>query len=77
MTAIIEATAGFARKHGNLFHNYQNQIRRIIGEFSVVCSMGAEGGTVRDQSGKCWDWWPTEEVIPGVMWTKVKLVEAR
>lgn len=75
--SIIEISGGNWKRLGNLYHSPHNQIRRAVGNFEVVYCGGVEGGTVRDRDGKCWDWWPTEEVIHGTTFRKVRVVEAR
>lgn len=60
--AIIEITNGLV---GNLYNNTPNQLRRIIGRYETIYCGGPEGGTVRDSSGQCWDWWLTDEVLYG------------
>ena len=61
---------------GNLYHNNPNQLRRAIGPYSPIYVDG-RGGTVRDQKGACWDWWETEEAIPGTPFHKIKIVPAQ
>lgn len=73
---MIEVVKLDPKKHGNLYHNHRNQLRRAIGPFSVVYCGGVDGGTVRDESGKCWDWWPTEEVLAGGF-KKIRIVAAK
>lgn len=72
---IIELTQGSAKIHGNIYHNHDNQLRRAVGTFTYIYRT-SEGGTVRDQDGKCWDWWPTDEVIEGTNFTRIKIVPA-
>jgi hypothetical protein len=59
---------------GNLYHNAPNQIRRTIGRYTDIF-VGPRMGTVRDSGGRCWDWWETEERLPGGFFV-VKLVPA-
>ena len=66
MSHIIELTAGSSKVHGNLYWNASNQLLRKIGKFSSIYIGGVDGGTVRDENGDCWDWWPTEERIAGL-----------
>lgn len=56
-----------------LYYNYPNQLRRLIGKFSTVWVGGVDvGGTVQDTNGKFWDWYPTEEVLYSV-WKKIEV----
>jgi hypothetical protein len=64
------------RIHGNLWNNPSNQLRRKIGPFVVIYHGGAFGGTVKDESGKCWDYFLTDEALPGGF-KKIAIVEAR
>ncbi len=62
---------------GNIRNNHANQLRRIVGmSFTVIYCGGTTGGTVRDESGKFWDWWPTEEVLEGGF-TRIRVVSAK
>lgn len=69
-TQIIELDSfATVAQHGNLWNSPSNQLRRKIGRYSTVY-VGDRCGTVRDQSGKCWDWWLLDngaiEVLPAV-----------
>jgi hypothetical protein len=69
---IIEMTG--KHLHGPLYDNAPNQIRRAVGRYSDVY-VGDRAGTVRDASGKCWDWWETDEALSGGF-RKLRIVEA-
>jgi hypothetical protein len=75
MAQIIEITPDVVRQ-SPLYHNHSNQLRRAIGKFTVVYCGGLAGGTVRDEDGECWDWWFTEEVIPGTKFRKIRIIPA-
>lgn len=64
-----------AAAHGNIYHNAPNQIRRAIGRFSRVY-VGERCGTVRDASGKCWDWTTSETELAAPGWPKIVIVPA-
>lgn len=76
MTTTIDITAELIRDTAPLYFSPRNQLRRELGKFETVYCGGVEGGTVRDESGKCFDWWPTEEVLRGGF-RKLCIVPAR
>ncbi len=77
MTHLIELDSAAAVKlNAPLWHSPANQLRRKIGPYVTIYSAGAEGGTVRDQQGKCFDWWLTDVVLPG-NFNEIRVVEAR
>ncbi len=75
MFQIIQMTMQVAREHGNLWNNHHNQLLRAVGKYTTIYNGGTRGGTVRDRDGKCWDWWPTEEILSSVF-TKIRIVPA-
>lgn len=77
MTSIINLDSmATVCDHGNLWDSPENQLRRAIGRFATVYVGGVAGGTVRDEQGKCWDWWPTDVVLPSGF-AKIEIVEAK
>ena len=77
MATIIELDCMATVKHvAPLWNSPKNQIRRKLGPVETVYCGGVDGGTVRDQQGKCWDWWPTETVLSG-NFREIRVVEAR
>lgn len=70
---IIEIRNG--KFQGPAYNNPSNQLQRALGDYQTVWCGGVHGGTVRDAQGKCWDWWPTQEPLPGGF-RKLKIVPA-
>lgn len=64
MAVIHEIVQGWAKLNGPLYNSPKNQIRREIGP-NVVIYVGDECGTVRDETGKYWDWFTTDEILSG------------
>lgn len=56
----LDSVAAFA-EHAPLWNSPGNQLRRKIGRYTTVYCGGTDGGTVRDQDGKCWDWWLADD----------------
>jgi len=60
MTTTTEITN---ETKGPGFNNTPNQLKRLVGQYSVIWE-SMDCGTVR-ANGKCWDYFQTKEVLEG------------
>ena len=49
---------------GNIRFNTPNQLKALFGKYTEIF-IALDCGTVRDEDGKAWDYFQTEEVLEG------------